>query len=158
MEENQKIKVNKFDVTYWANERERALTHKWYAIGRIDLLIISISGGSIFFIFELIKYVKEQNSCPDYTLAKIAGLSFMLAIILNFVSQIFGMKANKSDAKYCKGMMEIERKKTVSEMEIGGHRSLASSYSKAVNACNIMSYITMAIGAILIMIFASTKV
>lgn len=153
----QQDKIDDFQVSYWKEERERSLRNKWYAIGRIDLLIISISGGSIYLIFEIIKYLSSKiPPITDYQLIKIAGLFFGSAIIINFLSQIFGQSANRYDAKYCKGKMNRELKKTVSESDITVPQCWANAYSKAVNICNALSIISMSIGLILLSVFTYT--
>lgn len=152
--ESENTKINEFEVAYWRDERERAIKNKWYAIGRIDLLIISISGGSIYLIFEMIKYMHTLNPpITTYTSLKVAGLFFGLAIIVNFLSQIFGQKANKYDARYTKSKMNQARQIHVHDSELSVPECWAKAYSKAVDVSNVVSVCSMMIGIILLGIF-----
>lgn len=146
--------INEFEVAYWKDERERAIKNKWYAIGRIDLLIISISGGSIYLIFEMIKYMHTLTPpITNYTSLKVAGLFFGLAIIVNFLSQIFGQKANKYDARFTKSKMNQARNFIINDSELSVPECWAKAYSKAVDVSNFISVTSMMIGIVLLGIF-----
>ena len=78
-------------------EQYKMAHYGWhYSIQRIDLLMISISGAGIYVCLEAMKYSFE-NSLGGTSAIKIAGLFFVVAIVLNFISQFTGMKANQLD-------------------------------------------------------------
>ena len=62
--------VDEFDLNWWVRHRERTLEHKWYAIGRLDLLVISISGGGLYIVFEILKFLKTEDLTVDTYLLK----------------------------------------------------------------------------------------
>lgn len=86
----------------------------FYSIQRIDLLIISICGAGVYTCLETTKFVlSATNKCtccitPSIVLIKIAALSFLVGIILNFLSQQFGYIANREC--YLMHLAEIELK------------------------------------------------
>lgn len=67
--------------------------NKFYSMQRIDLLIISVSGAGIYGSMEIMKYVAGSKylSCIQIqhfnNYFKIPGVLFILAIIINFISQ-----------------------------------------------------------------------
>jgi hypothetical protein len=87
-------KKREYEIKRWSENRERALNHKWYATGRIDLLIVSISGAGIYIGFELIKFIITQDIDASFGVIKFALASFTLAIVVNFISQFFGYNSN----------------------------------------------------------------
>ena len=78
-------------------ERKKMCHSGWfYAIQRIDLLIITISGAGVYVILEMLKFSRE-NPLPHLLALKVSGCFFIAAIIINFYSQITGMNANEQD-------------------------------------------------------------
>ena len=49
MSEDKKIE---FQAKRWSDNKSKAIDHKWYAVQRMDLLIISISGAMEGIIFS----------------------------------------------------------------------------------------------------------
>ena len=88
-----------FKVQRWYDNKNRALSNKWYAIGRMDILVISICGGGIYVLFELIKYYKTTQTV-DLSGLKIAGILFLIAVAINFISQFLGYYSNSNEALY----------------------------------------------------------
>ena len=97
MSEDKKLE---FQANRWANNKERSLRNKWYAIGRIDLLIISISGAGIYSCFEIIKFMYSNKIESEFLMLKIAGALFVFSILLNFISQFASEYSNDKNAIY----------------------------------------------------------
>ncbi|KVV16364.1 hypothetical protein [Flavobacterium sp. TAB 87] len=67
----------------------------FYSIQRIDLLIISICGAGIYVCLETIKHLSaNKDFCTCTCFIKISAGMFLVGIILNFLSQQYGYKAN----------------------------------------------------------------
>lgn len=146
-------KVNKFDRDWWVNHRERALQNKWYAIGRIDLLVVSISGGGIYIIFEAMKFIIENKLATDVSLLKTSGVIFTISIALNFVSQVFGWNANKYEAKWSKFKIDESRKKPIDAEEVGKVDFKVSICNWCVAVTNNLSIIGMLAGVVILLVF-----
>lgn len=90
----------------------------FYSIQRIDLLIISICGAGIYVCLETIKYIATtHNLCAETLYIKTSAGSFLGGIILNFVSQQFGYKANLQSYLMYDCEIEIDEKKLLPETE-----------------------------------------
>ena len=112
-------KKKELKLQMWITHQERALTNKWYAIARIDLLIVSISAGGIYIVFEALKFVTESKIDAITWPLKVAGLLFTIAIILNFIGQIFGARANGNEAILAKHEIGRCSDELVDDVEIG---------------------------------------
>jgi len=137
-------------VQRWITNKERSLSHKWYAIARIDLLIISISGGGLYILFELIKYYKSING-QDITGLKISGVFFMAAILVNFLSQFFGYEANDCEAKFSNlKFLQAIKEKEVIQSEFDRIDRKGKTYNFLVDITNWLSVGSMVLGLILL--------
>lgn len=98
---------------YWLNRflkhKDKASEHLFYAIRRIDLLIISISGAGIYVVFETLRFVYKEPILLDVYYLKLAGCSFAAAIITNFFSQWAGYATNSYEEKYAEEEIKKER-------------------------------------------------
>lgn len=138
--------------------RDRALEHKWYSIGRIDLLIISISAGGIYIAFETLKFLRENKITHDSTFLKLAGISFAFAIILNFFSQIFASEAHKCEAKWTKLRINALRKKPFDKEAVKKLNRRVTICNEFVKVTNYLSILGMVAGIIVLTIFYLTEV
>lgn len=88
-------------------ERQK-LSYKgiYYNVQRIDLLIISISGAGVFACLQTLKFLFE-NEIPADPIIKIAGVAFLFAIIVNFISQLLGSKSNYYDYLMCDSDLDV---------------------------------------------------
>lgn len=127
----------------------------FYSIQRIDLLIVSFSAGGIYLCLELLKYLKENNSEESLLLVKISGSLFLLAIIVNFLSQSFGYLSNKMDYLMCEVEIDCEGKKLTKKdkKDIKEYDKKSEKYSKWTECLNYSSITFMFCGLILITIF-----
>jgi hypothetical protein len=135
-------------------ERHKNAWEAWiYSMQRIDTLIITICGAGIYVVLESLKNFTEHPLTIMW-LVKSSGLLFLTAIIVNFVSQYTGKKANHYE--YCWCVKKLESGETPTEIQLGSlHKldCLADIYSKWTDSLNIISMIFMFGGLITIMIF-----
>ena len=142
-----------FKLERWIRHEERSLGNKWYAIGRIDLLIISISGGGLYIVFETFKFVKEQKLCVSLDLLKWGAIFFTAAIIVNFISQVVGFYANKFEAVYANKKIKKETGEEVDDLTFATIDVKIDFLNQSLNISNGVSVISMFVGIILIAIF-----
>jgi hypothetical protein len=148
-------KINKFDREYYVKHRERALANKWYAIGKFDTLIISISGGGIYVMFELMKYMRDDDvlKLVDITILKISGFLFTFAIICNFISQITGKKSNAEEATFASLEIKKIRNKAFDQNKKDWADFWGGFYSDITGFFNTTSTISMIAGVLLLAAF-----
>ena len=124
-----------------------------YSAQRIDFLIVSISGAGIYICLESIKYLSE-NKIPVHALVKFSGCFFLVAITINFVSQVFGKKSNEQDYLMCEAQINAGEKISKSEQEeIDKYDKTAEKYTKITNRLNSVSMYLMFAGLISIMVY-----
>ena len=125
----------------------------FYSIQRIDLLIVSICGAGIYICLETIKYLSDKSEDISL-LVRISGGLFLFGIIVNFLSQILGYKANKEDFLMCQAEIETGDKISKSEQaEIDRYDKKAEMFSKLTEKSNFLSMGFMFIALILLMWF-----
>lgn len=128
-------------------ERYKLAYQGWfYAIQRIDILIISISGAGVYLNLETLKYAFENHiSC--YRSLKVSGVSFVLSVIVNIISQFTGKKSNVNDMHYCEAILEAsEPPSKVEESLINKYDKEAEKFSKVTEILNLFSFLLMLIG------------
>lgn len=125
----------------------------FYSVQRIDLLIVSISGAGIYVCLESVKYLTEIK-IPIHHLIKISGLLFLLAVTVNFLSQVYGKKSNEQDYLMCDAKIDAGEKVNKTEKErINYHDEQAEKYTKITNALNATSMYLMFGGLATILIY-----
>ncbi len=125
----------------------------FYSIQRIDLLIVSICGAGIYVCLETIKYLSDKSEDISL-LVRISGGLFLFGIIVNFLSQIFGYKANQQDFLMCQTEIDAGNKISKSEQgEIDRYDKKSEMFSKFTDRFNYLSMGFMFVGLILIMWF-----
>ena len=97
MSEEKKVELQ---AKRWSDNKSKSIDHEWYAIQRMDLLTISISGALIYMSLEIFKHISYNKLEVDTCLMKISAVFAVLSIVINFVSQYFGYEANSKDAVY----------------------------------------------------------
>lgn len=143
-------------IERWEKHQTGALERKFYSIQRIDLLIITISGACIYIVFQILQFLQSSDAhCinPSTILLKVSAIFSVLAIVVNFLSQISGYHANKNEAHYANGFIKqlIADKMHKSALEKFDKKS--KCYSKLTNMANIVSAIFMAIGILILVIY-----
>lgn len=125
----------------------------FYSIQRIDLLVISICGAGIYVCLETIKYL-STNKQECGLLIKLSGALFLIGIILNFLSQQFGYKANEQDYLMCETLLEGGDKISDEEKaEADKFDKKADFFSSLTTWFNYASMTVMFLGLILTLIF-----
>jgi hypothetical protein len=133
--------------------KQMGFTNWCYAGQRIDLLIISISGGGIYIILETLKYSLDKP-LNYIVLIKISGILFVASIISNLLSQLSGQEANDHDQQWCEKRLCASDPMTADEIvSIELSNSNASRYSQRTKNRNISSMIAMFAGLIFLIIF-----
>ncbi len=132
----------------------------FYSIQRIDLLIVTFCGGGIYVCLETIKYLIEKG-LPCGILIKICGAVFLLGIILNFLSQHYGFRANEQDYLMCDAMIDacdnkLKKSKRKDLKNIATkYDNQSEIYSNRTKRLNYCSMGAMFIGLVLILIYFS---
>jgi len=132
----------------------------FYSLQRIDLLIISICGAGIYVCFETLKYLTE-NDIEVSGVVKLASIFFVLGIILNFFSQIYGYSANEKDYLWCTTNLELQTKANNDKLFnkepllalIKTYDDESEKYSKKTKNLNLFSIFTMFLGLITIIVY-----
>ncbi|MBN2867817.1 MAG: hypothetical protein JXK08_04025 [Flavobacteriaceae bacterium] len=125
----------------------------FYSIQRIDLLIITICGGGVYVCLETIKYLSDKQMEINI-LIKISGSLFILGIIINFLSQIFGYKANKQDYLMCQTQIDAGDKINKKEKSLIDYYDRSSeSFSKLTDRFNYISMGLMFLALIITMLY-----
>ncbi|MES2381997.1 MAG: hypothetical protein V4538_13205 [Bacteroidota bacterium] len=139
------------------NDRKKMAWEGWfYAIQRIDLLIISISGAGIYVVLETLKYSIEKTLSNVWQI-KGAGILFVAAIVINFLSQFTGKEANGHEMKMCAVKLSANKKKISKNKKlISKHDTLATIYTNWTNFFNMFSFILMVGALIMVMYFFIT--
>lgn len=143
--ENKKPK-NKVQIEGIKNAAQEAWT---YSIRRMDLLIISIGGAGVYVILETLKQVYLTKPLDCIWVLKVAGVLFVLAIILNFISQWTGMKANESETLRC----EEELAEDCNDKKAFEYQLSAKSFNSWTIGLNSASMIVMFIGLMILAIY-----
>lgn len=124
----------------------------FYSVQRIDLLIISICGAGIYVCLESLKYFYE-NKLDSYCLIKLAGAFFLLGIVTNFLSQIFGYKTHEQDYLMCEYTSECGENPTEEEKDLIRKYDLKSDFfSNLTSKFNYASIASMFIALIMLFI------
>jgi hypothetical protein len=135
-------------------DRKQMAWQGWlYAVQRIDLLIISISGAGVYVCLETLKYHKQDPL--DFILSiKAAGLCFVVAMVVNLISQFTGKSANKFDMRMCQAKIDdAESPSEETKRLIAVNDCKADTYSKCTDILNLSSLLIMFSGLITLITF-----
>ena len=87
--------------------RSNAQKNKFYSMQRIDLIIVSLSTGSIIALLSKVELVVE-SLCYCYSLAYYISLVMIaVSIITNIISQIYSYKVHAIEVNWASQEMEI---------------------------------------------------
>lgn len=137
----------------------------FYSISRFDALTIAISGGGLYFCFEFFKLYHADEKMTFWPVA-IASFGFLIAIVVNFVSQIVAYKLH-THINHEKGYRldmafddeldeEYETGKTYKQWymaKIEDSKSDAKPYRDAVVGLNICSNVAVFAGLLCLILF-----
>ena len=126
-----------------------------YSLERLDILIISLSSGGLVLALNLFK--NFQDTCIDKNFLKLSWLFFSLALIINLLSQVTGYLANKYDIIGTRNEInKLEKKDTIGKQKlIERYQNVSDFLTKWFN---ILSFISLAIGITLLILFINLKV
>lgn len=112
----------------------------FYANQRLDLLIISISGGSLYAYSEVIKYFLKEKITINCVF-KIVPILFVLSIIINLISQKTSSKIHENDFECIEYQLDDEKKdlKSTIEKNLSKYDTVSDSYNLLTNVLNEIS-------------------
>ena len=149
--ENRKLDKD-HEIKYFEGIVKQSVENRNYSVHKIDTLIITISGASIYVILEIFKY-SLQNELKDLFYLKFSGFSFVFSIIINLISQYTGKLANHYSTIW--GYRSIDQlfymsdtKEKVDEVE-----KKSDKLSLTTEWCNWISLGLLSIGLITLIIF-----
>jgi len=141
-------------------ERYKLCYDGWfYAVQRIDLLVISICGAGVYVVLETLKYVVDktpvvQKYLDNLWMIKLSGLLFLASIIVNFVSQLTGKKSNYHEMLWCDEKLECDDPPTVEQKKLmTKYDTDAGRYSKITGRLNTVSTLIMCGGLFALLAF-----
>jgi len=138
------------------DRQSRSWEGVFYATRRMDLLVVSISGAGIYVCLETIKYLKD-NQLESASLVKLSGVILLIAIVVNFASQILGRKSNYHDYLMCDYQLDdYEEPSEENKIKIREHDKSSDCYSKITGFLNSSSAILMLSGLLLMIIYYFT--
>ncbi len=138
--------MKKSEIERYKKRESMSWENMFYSTQRIDLLVIAISGAGIYVCLELFKFnIEEKLGIPTWSI-KTTGGFMILAIISNFISQVFGYKTNFYDYLMCDSAGKNKK-------DFEKYDSLSDKFSGLVDVFNWISYISMFIGLILMVIY-----
>lgn len=150
--------------------RKQSWDGMFYSIQRIDLLIISICGAGIYVCLETIKYLATNECfCVSKCMIKVSAGFFLMGIILNFISQHYGYKANyesylmydceveTDDIKSLESISE-EQQERLNQLDCDtkNYDKKSERFSSLTTLLNNISMGCMFIGLILVFLFFIT--
>lgn len=144
-------KKNQLRYNAWNEHLNNTKERTNYSIRRIDLLIISISGGGIYVIFETLREFKTGNvQIENPNILLVSGLALLFAIMLNLFSQYTGYYSNNYEEKYINlELSKIEGNK-IDECEQENIDKKVNFYNKLTDFFNTSSLLLMILGIILL--------
>lgn len=149
------MKSNYISVMIDTNrDRKQMAWQGWlYAVQRIDLLIISISGAGVYVCLETLKYHK-QTPLENIVTIKVAGLVYVVGIVVNLISQFTGKSANKYDMRMSQAKIDDANSPSEDKKnEIAKYDCKSESFSRWTDGLNLTSLILMFCGLITLIIF-----
>lgn len=127
----------------------------FYAMQRIDLLVISVSGAGIYGCWDVVKFLKDKDVCYNACILQISASLFLATIIFNFIGQWCSYKCH-TISEYiseCK-LNELEYNTPDHyKNEIIEKECVSKIYNKIVKITNSISLISLFIALILFSVF-----
>lgn len=87
------------DKKYYERMQNIAYENAVYSNKRLDILVIAISGGSLYIILRVSKYLIEDDKSQLNYLLITSGILFVISIIINLIGQYCSAKANNFDSQ-----------------------------------------------------------
>lgn len=149
--ENEKLDKD-HEIKYFEGIVKQSVENRNYSVNKIDTLLISISGASIYIILEIFKYCL-QNNLKDLFFLKFSGMAFVFCIIINLISQFTGKLTNHYNTIW--GYRSIDKLyyQTDDKSKIEEVEKKADHYSLWTKWCNWISLGMLSLGLITLIIF-----
>ncbi len=149
MKGKKELKYNKWKE-YLTNTRDRTN----YSTRRMDLLIISICGAGLYIIFETLREFKTGDISIDQpNLLLFSGLSFLIAIASNFISQMTGYSANNNEEKYILEELEKMEGEKIDDCQHKNIDNKIQDLNTWTKRLNYVSISLMFLGLVLLTVF-----
>lgn len=130
-------KENQLKYDEWNEHLRTTKENSSYSLKRMDLLVITISSGGLYVIFETIKEFKTGGvNLDSTTFIKIAGIFFLSSIVLNFLSQLSAFYANMYEEKYIQNELELLSNEELKKGEIKAVLKVQETEDFWVKKCN----------------------
>lgn len=140
------------DMSEDPNKRsEQSFLNMTNSRNRMDILIISVSGGGVYVCLEAIKFLHEQN-LEVSNIPKVAGALFVIAVLVNFLSQYYSYKSNYHD--YLESQYKIAKRPEDAAKE----DLLSEQFDKKVTLTNKISTWSMVIALLVLCAFFFTSI
>lgn len=139
--------MSEIDKDQIENEKNMAHQNMFYSVQRIDLLIIAVSGAGVYVCLETLKFLVKEEVNQNPILIKLAGLMFVLAVVVNFFSQVTGKKSNYYD--YLMSCAKLEG----DEIKSTRYDCISYNWDTATKWLNTASMWIMTTGLAFILIF-----
>lgn len=151
-----KPEINNRYIEKLAKHLERTKDSAKYASDRFDILIVTISTTALVITIGFVKNLIGENDV-DTSLLKLSWLFFVVTIFTNLTSQLTSYYSHRTEEKIIRNLIRIERKKEPIGKQ-NKFETLSSRLDNATQILNIISFITMFLAIILIVIFYSKNI
>ncbi len=136
----------KENIKWYEERKKNAFIISHYGEQRTDLLIVSISGASLYLCLQTLQYLITADQIYSNWPIKLSGVLFLCAIISNFISQLKSKKSSQNDELWAdRNIKKIELNEKTSKkaidlnQEIDNFDYLADKYSKSTAFFNKLS-------------------
>lgn len=147
-------KKDQLEYNKWVDHLNNTKDRTNYSIRRMDLLIISISGAGIYIIFETIRELKTGGIALDHPrLLLWSGITFLIGITSNFISQLTGYHGNNYEEEYSQIVLRKIEKKDFDECRRKLLNARINKLNLLTDILNITSMILMFVGLTLLAFF-----
>lgn len=152
-----KNEVLEAKIEAWNIHLEAVTENLKYSEKRMDLLIISISSGGLYVIFETLREIKNSDiSIANTNILFWSGAILLFTIIINFLSQLTAFKANKAEAQFAQMHLSTLNGEELTKEEIcvmDNAEKITTKYQKGTEVLNVSSMVLLFVGLILLAVF-----
>ncbi len=152
-----------FYLRHLEKHLENSVSKKEHSVTRFDILMVSLSILGLGFVTNYAKELKDV----DLLLINASQISFVVCLIINVLSQIFGIWSNTIAEKLSRnelyfirdvylGKEQDEEKNEQYYREEGKQDFLRKVYDQVIRVLNVLSFITLISGLITFLMFDIT--
>lgn len=116
-----------------------------YSVQQMDVLVISISGAGIYVVLETLKF-STDHFLETIWLLKLSGALFLIAIAVNFFSQLTSQRANVARIKAVRRELLYPKPSKKIEKEIEALEKETQQFSSLTGCLNKVSTYSMVLG------------